>query len=97
VENKCGSNGYCYDQDNGTLCECKFWWEGDLCNQRMSFFSNFKINQNNAKSIFLESNSGKQVIGLGCMAATLVILFYGLQIGRKIYIKCKKTKEKEIE
>ncbi len=97
MENKCGSNGYCYDQDNGTLCECKFWWEGELCNQRMFCFSNFKINQNNPKSIFLVSNSGKQVIGLGCMAATLVILFYGLQIGRKIYIKCKKTKEKEIE
>ncbi|CAF2625495.1 unnamed protein product [Rotaria sp. Silwood2] len=73
TENKCGRYGYCYMNETETLCECKFWWEGELCNQ--------------------QSDSGKQVIILGCLTATLIIIFYSLRIIRRIYKKCKEPKE----
>ncbi|CAF4655284.1 unnamed protein product, partial [Rotaria sp. Silwood2] len=73
TENKCGRYGYCYMKETETLCECKFWWEGELCNQ--------------------QSDSGKQVIILGCLTATLIIIFYSLRIIRRIYKKCKEPKE----
>ncbi|CAF5022509.1 unnamed protein product, partial [Rotaria sp. Silwood1] len=71
-ENKCGRYGYCYMKGNTTSCECKFWWEGELCNQ--------------------QSDSGKQVIILGCLTGTLIIIFYSLQIIRTIYKKYRQPK-----
>lgn len=35
TRNPCGSNGYCVDDVNGdSTCQCKFWWNGTLCNER---------------------------------------------------------------
>ncbi|CAF3443085.1 unnamed protein product [Rotaria sp. Silwood1] len=59
-------------KENTTSCECKFWWEGELCNQ--------------------QSDSGKQVIILGCLTGTLIIIFYSLQIIRTIYKKYRQPK-----
>ncbi|CAF4519995.1 unnamed protein product, partial [Rotaria sp. Silwood2] len=31
----CGSNGYCIDNTDGQWsCQCKFWWNGTLCDQQ---------------------------------------------------------------
>ncbi|CAF3687740.1 unnamed protein product [Adineta steineri] len=73
--NKCGSYGYCYEEDDELLCECKFWWEGQYCNH--------------------QSSNGKQVIALGCLTAALILTFYGLNVGRKIYLKRKAPKEEK--
>ncbi|CAF0928868.1 unnamed protein product [Rotaria sordida] len=71
-DNKCGRYGYCYMVKDEMLCECKFWWEGELCNQ--------------------QSNSGKQVIILGCLTGTLVFIFFILKIIRTIHKKRKEPK-----
>ncbi|CAF3706454.1 unnamed protein product [Rotaria socialis] len=37
IYDPCSSYGYCYDDDEGQwACECKFWWEGALCDQQSS-------------------------------------------------------------
>ncbi len=56
----------------------------------------FYVNQNNVHVFFSESDSGKQVIILGSLAGFLIVLFYGLQIARWIYLK-KKYPQEEIE
>jgi len=71
--NPCGPYGYCFDNSDGDWsCECKFWWNGTLCNQ--------------------QTNSGIQVIVLGCLLAFLMALFYGLTIFHCIRDKRRKPK-----
>ncbi|CAF2491921.1 unnamed protein product [Rotaria sp. Silwood2] len=33
-ENKCGEYGYCHLVQGEISCECKFWWEGEFCDQQ---------------------------------------------------------------
>lgn len=59
---------------------------------------NVSLDEDNEKKIIekdflIESSHGKQVIALGCVVAFLILLFYGLQIGRKIYKKRKGQSE----
>ena len=44
-------------------------------------------------SISIETNSGIQVIVLGCLLGVLIVIFYGLQIIRSIRLKRRKPKE----
>jgi hypothetical protein len=46
---------------------------------------------------FSESKSGQQVIILGCLTGFLILIFFGLKIGRMIYMKKKNAKQNEIE
>ncbi|CAF3004156.1 unnamed protein product [Rotaria sp. Silwood2] len=37
IYNPCGQYGYCRDNSDGEwTCECKFWWNGTLCNEQTS-------------------------------------------------------------
>ncbi len=74
--NPCGKYGYCKDDSGGEwACECKFWWNGTLCDQ--------------------QTNSGIQVITLGCLLGFLVIVFYGLTIARCIHKRKSNPKDEK--
>ena len=75
LNNPCGPHGYCRDKTGSIICECKFWWDGTLCDH--------------------QTNSGIQVIVLGCLLGALMILFYGLQIGNMIRRRRKQPKKAE--
>ncbi|CAF1009083.1 unnamed protein product [Adineta ricciae] len=75
LNNPCGPHGYSRDKTGSIICECKFWWDGTLCDH--------------------QTNSGIQVIVLGCLLGGLMILFYGLKIGNMIRRRRKQPKKAE--
>ncbi|UJR38048.1 hypothetical protein I4U23_030730 [Adineta vaga] len=34
IHNPCGSHGYCSELDDNITCSCKYWWEGQFCDQQ---------------------------------------------------------------
>ncbi|CAF1239994.1 unnamed protein product [Adineta ricciae] len=44
-----------------------------------------------------QSNSGKEMIVLGSLTGLLIVVYYGLRIGRKIYLKRKAPKQEKVK
>ena len=70
------------------VCDCKFWWAGERCDQCKREFARL---ERRTRVVFVSvgTSSGKQVIILSGLVALLIGGFYGALLVRCIRKCCK--------